>query len=56
MGRYTEVLKPRPQVVFAEPVIERAARLQLGKEKGALTPEDLQQITHLYIYGSEAYA
>ena len=56
VGRYTEVLKPRPQVVFAEPVIERAARLQLGKEKGALTPEDLQQITHLYIYGSEAYA
>ena len=55
VGRYTEVLKPRPQVVFAEPLIERAARLQLGRETGALTPEDLKQVSCLYIYGSEAY-
>jgi len=55
LGRFTDVLRPVPKISFSEPLIERAARLQLGKESGALTAEDLSQVRRIYIYGSEAY-
>ena len=56
VGRWTEWLQPGFQAVFEEPLIERAVRLQLGKERGALTEEDLMSVRRVYIYGSEAYA
>ena len=55
-GRFTEWLKPVPKITFAEPLIERAARLQLGKETGALTEDDLAQVKSLYIFGGEAFS
>lgn len=55
-GRYTDWLRPVPKVTFKEPLIERAARLWIGKEAGRLTAEDLSQVTHLYIYGTEAFS
>ena len=55
-GRYTDWLKPAVKIVFREPLIEEAARLQLGKERGPLTEEDLQQVDKLYIFGTEAFA
>lgn len=36
-------------VVFTEPLIEQAVRLQLGKPEGALTGEDLEKVTEIYI-------
>ena len=55
VGRYTDWLKPVPKIVFQEPLIEKAARLWIGKEDGALTEEDLSRVTRLYIYGSQAF-
>ena len=55
-GRYTDWLRPGSKITFQEPLIERAARLQLGKESGGLTEEDLAQVTRIYIGGSEACA
>ena len=56
LGRYTDILKPVSRITFSEPLIERAARLQLGKESGELTGEDLLQVKSIYIFGKEAYA
>ncbi len=58
MGRYTTLFSPEqaePEalaVAFAEPILEQAARAQLGKgEADAITPEELLTITQLYVYG-----
>ena len=56
VGRFTGWLRPTERVVFQEPLIEQAARLWLGKPKGALTSEELSQVKQLYIYGTQAYA
>ena len=56
VGRWTDWLRPGFQAVFTEPLIEQAVRLQLGKERGALTEEDLMSVRRIYIYGSDAYA
>ena len=60
IGRFTELFKPaasEPQIVFTEPLIEQAVRLQLGADENTvLTPEDLSRVRRLYIYGKEAYA
>ena len=55
LGRFTGWLKPVPEIRFTEPLIERAVRIQAGKESGPLTEEDLRQVKSIYIYGSEAY-
>ena len=54
-GRFTDWFRPVEKLTFEEPLIERAARLWIGKERGPLTPEDLAQVTRLYIYGTEAF-
>jgi len=56
VGRFTEWLRPVQKTEFQEALIERAVRLQLGKEKGDLTKEDLAQVKQIYIYGTEAFA
>ena len=58
VGRYTDVLSPPPAgVQFTEPLIERAVRLQLGKNDGdVITEEELLSVTELYIFGSEVIA
>lgn len=59
-GRFTELLKrpaAEPPIMFIEPLIEEAVRLQLGvDEKAVLTAEDLSRVRRLYIYGRHAYA
>ena len=55
VGRHTDWLRPIQKTPFQEPLIERAARLWIGKEDGALTDEDLAQVTRLYIYGDQAF-
>ncbi len=55
-GRFTDWLRPVPSVAFTEPLIERAVRLQLGRERGALSPEDLARVRNIFIFGSEVYA
>ncbi len=55
IGRYTEV---RPAlfydnryVMFDEPLVEKAVRMQLGKTAEApILPEELDQITEIYVY------
>ena len=61
IGRYTDflsnVLEPHAGVVFQEPVIEQAVRLQLGKEADEpVTQEDLLSVTGLYIFGDSLIA
>lgn len=58
IGRYTDVLTPPAVgVVFNEPLIEQAARLQLGKaDNEPITEEDLLAVTELYLFGSEIVA
>jgi len=58
IGRYTDVLTPPPiGVVFNEPLIEKAVRLQLGKaDTEPILQEDLLAVTNLYIFGSEVVA
>lgn len=56
IGRYTDflsnVLEPHSGVVFQEPMIEQAVRLQLGKAADEpVTQEDLLSVTGLYIFG-----
>ena len=55
IGRYTDALAPSPPgVVFDEPLIEQAVRLQLGKaDTDAITEEDLLTVTEIYIFGSD---
>ena len=55
VGRWTDWLRPPERIAFAEPLVERAVRLQLGKARGALTPEELAGVRSLYIYGTEAF-
>lgn len=43
-------------VVFVEPLIEEAARLQLGKADGVLTREDLEQVTQIYIIRDQVFS
>lgn len=54
IGRYTGVLNPMSAgVVFDEPLIEQAVRLQLDKaDTDAITEEDLLAVTEIYIFGS----
>ena len=57
VGRYTGFLSP-PAVVdgvrFAEPLIEQAVRVQLGKnENESITNEDLLAVREIYIFGNE---
>lgn len=58
IGRYTDALTPPPSgVVFNEPLLEQAVRLQLGKaDTEAITKEDLLAVTEIYIFGSEIIA
>ena len=58
IGRYTDVLTPPPiGVVFNEPLIEKAVRLQLGKaDTEPILQEDVLAVTELYIFGSEVIA
>ena len=42
-------------VVFTEPLMEQAARLQLAKPEGALTREELEQVTQVYIIGDQIF-
>lgn len=55
LGRFTDVLRPVPKISFSEPLIEQAVRLQLGKEDGLLTFQDLLRVKQLYIFGDEVY-
>ena len=55
VGRYTDWLRPAQRIAFQEPLIERAARLWIGRESGPLTAEDLSRVTRLYIYGDRAF-
>ena len=55
VGRFTGWFRPVPRIAFQEPLIERAARLWIGKETGPLTGEDLSQVTQLYIFGDQAF-
>lgn len=43
-------------VVFTEPLIEQAVRLQLGKPDGRLTREDLEQVTQIYIICDQVFS
>lgn len=61
IGRYTDflsaALEPRSGVVFEEPMIERAVRLQLGKPEGeSITRDDLLSVASLYIFGDALIA
>lgn len=58
VGRYTDLFTPTTVgVVFEEPLIERAIRLQLDKTDAApITKEELLSVTELYIFGSEVIA
>lgn len=46
----------KKEVIFTEPLIEQAARLQLGKPEGKLTREDLEQVTQIYIIGDQIFS
>lgn len=58
IGRYTGILTMPPAgVVFAEPLIEKAVRLQLHKDGGeAVTSGELLGVTELYIFGDRIIA
>lgn len=54
VGRYTGLWGGAGSVTFREPLIERAVRLQLGKEEGGpLTREELQTVKEIYIFGDD---
>ena len=55
VGRYTDLLRPAEGISFREPLIERAVRLQLGRESGPLTEADLSRVKRLFIYGTQAF-
>jgi len=50
----TEVKKPE-KITFADATLEEAIRLKIGKQSGDIMPEDLEQITELYIDGNTLY-
>lgn len=60
IGRYTKVFTlpdSSGAVVFQEPLIEAAARAQLGKEAGEpLLAEELESVRALYLFGTEVSA
>lgn len=61
IGRYTNflstVLEPRADVVFKEPMIAKAVRLQLRKETDEpISQKDLLSVTGLYIFGDSLVA
>ena len=61
LGRYTGLFMPPPEpraaVVFTEPLIERAVRLQLSKtDEEPIAPDELLTITELYIFGADIIA
>lgn len=56
VGRFTDLFRKVPKVVFSEPLIEKAVRMQLGKERGELSPEELSSVKEIYIYGTEAFS
>lgn len=57
VGRYTKLFTSRPIVEgvrFAEPLIEQAVRVQLGKDETEdITAEDLLAVREIYIFGGE---
>ncbi len=57
LGRYTDFLTVSAQasgVRFAEPLVEQAVRVQLGKNKTEpITREELLSIREIYIFGNE---
>lgn len=55
LGRYTGAFQEKAEgLVFAEPLIEEAARVQLGKGKNEpITKEELLSVKSLYIFGTE---
>ncbi len=54
VGRYTDFPSGSSGVRFAEPVVERAVRVQLGKgEAEPLSKEELLAVRELYIFGNE---
>ncbi len=59
-GRYTSFFAPEAAaeaVAFNEPLIEEAARAQLGKSEGEpMTAAELETIRALYIFGTEVAA
>ncbi|MFA5105313.1 MAG: protein kinase [Candidatus Margulisiibacteriota bacterium] len=59
-GRFTDILSVSggdPGVIFSEPLIESAVRLQLDKnEKEVITEADLFGVTELYAFGSKVAA
>lgn len=60
LGRYTDFLKP-PEIiqgaVFAEPLMEKAVRAQLGKESDApITEDELLSVRGVYLFGTEVSA
>ena len=60
LGRFTALLIPAPvagMVAFKEPLIEAAARVQLGKtNEEPITAKELETIKELYIFGTEVSA
>ncbi|NLI52889.1 MAG: protein kinase [Clostridiales bacterium] len=53
IGRHTSLFAPAG-VVFREPLIEAAARVQLGKtDDEPITAEELKNVRALYIFGTE---
>ncbi len=60
-GRFTDIGLPAADayetVVFDEPLIEQAVRLQLGKsETDIISAEELLSVTKLYVFGNRAAA
>ena len=54
LGRCTDLFAGTQGVQFAEPLMEQAVRVQLGREDGApLTREDLLAVREIYIFGDE---
>ena len=59
VGRYLLPYVPAAapeKIVFADPIVEKAARLMLDKPSGELTREELAGVTALYIVGDGATA
>ncbi len=58
VGRYTDWLAPAAkEVTFTEPAIEKAVRLQLGKNATELiTQKELLTVSELYIFGNKLIA
>lgn len=55
LGRYTNLLSLSPNTLsFIEPMIEKAVRLQLGREPHEpITAKDALAVTELYLFGNE---